>query len=55
LKLNQDTNKYQIGSGLGLSIVKELIDLMGGKIWLESEPDKGSTFYFSIPYQIVKN
>ncbi len=38
------------GSGLGLSIVKANVEIIGGEIWLESEVDKGSTFYFSIPY-----
>jgi len=40
------------GSGLGLSIVKNLIHLMNGKIKLESEISKGSTFYISIPLVI---
>ncbi|MGE0018895.1 MAG: response regulator [Draconibacterium sp.] len=39
------------GSGLGLSIAKAFVSLMGGDIWVESEVDKGSTFYFSIPYK----
>jgi len=40
------------GLGLGLSIVKELIDLVDGEIWVESEENTGTTFYFTIPYEI---
>lgn len=37
------------GSGLGLSIVKGLVQAHGGRVWAESEPGRGSTFWFSIP------
>ncbi len=42
-------SKYK-GSGLGLSIAKSYIELLDGKIWVESKKGAGSTFYFTIPY-----
>jgi signal transduction histidine kinase/CheY-like chemotaxis protein len=43
------TRNYE-GSGLGLSISKAYIEMLGGKIWVESELGQGSTFYFTLPY-----
>lgn len=50
-RFDPDNPQEQQGSGLGLYISKNIIELHGGKMWLESEKGKGATFYFSLPLE----
>ena len=52
IQAESDTTRRFGGTGLGLTISKELVQLQNGKISVESKPGKGSTFRFEIPYQI---
>lgn len=52
-KIDQNNSSVFSGTGLGLTIAKSFVELMNGKIWVESELNVGSTFFFSIPHKRV--
>lgn len=49
-KIEDNKKKLYRGAGLGLTISKNITELLGGELWVKSQKDKGSTFYFTVPF-----
>ena len=51
--MNEGGAHKEVGSGIGLALVKELTELLGGNVTVKSEPGKGSEFCVTLPVQII--
>ena len=50
-RVDKARSRAQGGTGLGLAISREVVQMLGGRIWVDSREGRGSTFYISLPYK----